>query len=160
MRILSIFAFLGLMTSSQVLAADGSSGCGAGWYVFKESTLVSSSLRSSTNVTFSSTFGMTSGTSNCSKHSIVENNKKAVHFAENNYPVLIQDLARGSGESLGGLAYVMGCNWQSYDAFATKIQTNFESVVPTNDSPADLVGNVHELIGSDAALSAACGVGA
>ena len=61
---------LAILFSINAMAKDGSSGCGPGWYLLKKNSILSSSLRVTTNGIFfpTTTLGMTIGTSNCSKH--------------------------------------------------------------------------------------------
>ncbi len=54
----------------------------------------------------SQTFAISSGTSNCEDPS---DGTVAKNYIENNNEILQKDLARGSGESLNGLAKVLGC---------------------------------------------------
>ena len=71
MRLTSLMIAASLCVgASQAMAMDGSSGCGPAWYVFKENTILSSSLRGTTNGTLWPvvTIGMTFGTSNCANH--------------------------------------------------------------------------------------------
>lgn len=97
--------------SSGAMAADGSSGCGPGWYLFKDNSLVSSALRATTNNFLFPvvTFGMTTGTSNCTKHQIVMKEKESLHFVTHNYPEVQVDIAKGEGEYLRSLATTIGC---------------------------------------------------
>ncbi len=124
MKKLVLLAFFALM-SSNLLAADGSSGCGAGWYVFKDNSLISSALRGTTNATFLSTIGMTFGTSNCSKHKIVQKEQEAVHFAEANYEVLMIEMGQGQGEFISALGGLVGCQGTEFGA---AMQANYERV--------------------------------
>ena len=111
MKLTKIVAFtFALFFISNTYAADGSSGCGAGWYILKKNSLISSLSRSFTNVMLSNTFGMTTGTSNCAKHSIVKNDFKAIHFTENSFEQLQTEMALGEGAYLLTLADLMGCS--------------------------------------------------
>ena len=107
-----------MISSSHTLAKDSSSGCGPAWYILKKNSLLSSFFRSMTNGMLSPivTLGMTLGTSNCAKHSIVEAESASLRYAENNLPILKQDIARGGGESLttflGTMGDVLFQNWQ------------------------------------------------
>lgn len=91
-------------------ASDKSSGCGLGWQVFKKNSLVSSSLRATTNAFALNTIAMTLGTSGCAKHSIVKNDKKSLHFLESNLPMVQMEMAMGNGEYINGLAQTFGCD--------------------------------------------------
>ena len=93
----NLFLALTLFGSCSLFAADGSSGCGPGWYLFKENSLVSSAFRATTNgILFPSvTFGMTFGTSNCTQHKLVLKEKESLHFVTENYFEVQADMARG-----------------------------------------------------------------
>ena len=93
-----IIGLLALISATSVMAADSSSGCGMGWQVAPNQSLISSSTRSIVNATFSNTIAMTLGTSGCAKHSIVKNDAKGIHFAEANLNQLAIEMARGNGE--------------------------------------------------------------
>lgn len=155
-------ALVGLMLCTSAWGADGSSGCGPAWYVFKENSLVSSSLRSITNSILwpSSTLGMTLGTSNCAKHKIVEQEKAGVHFATMAGQELLLEMAQGQGEHLTAFAHTLGCDAHAAAAVSEALQRNFEAVAPTSDvSPEALVGNALGVIHSDKRLSAQCSIG-
>jgi hypothetical protein len=109
-------------------AADSSSGCGLGWSVTQKQSLVSSSIRSTTNTYLPNTFSMTSGTSGCAKHSIVKNDQNAVVYASNNVHSLVADMAKGEGEFLDGFAVALGCSGQSRAAFGGFVQSNFAQI--------------------------------
>lgn len=131
MKKLVLLAFFTLI-SSNLFAGDGSSGCGAGWYVFKDNSLISSALRATTNATFLSTIGMTFGTSNCSKHSIVQKEREAIHFAEANYDTLMIEMGQGKGEFVAALGGLVGCEGAE---FGSAMQANYERVF--NESVKD-----------------------
>lgn len=97
--------------SPKVWAADGSSGCGVSWYIIKENSLLSSAGRFITNWVLwpISSLGMTFGTSNCAKHSLVEQNKKSLHFATKSLDVIRHDLAKGSGVHSSNFVATFGC---------------------------------------------------
>lgn len=121
-------------------AKDGSSGCGLGWQVSDKKSLLSSSIRATTNGIFlNQTFGMTFGTSDCEKHSIVKNDKVQLHFTEANLDNLSIEMAQGQGESLMGLAAVMGCKSANYSDFAEMTQSHYETIM--NDANARSVLN-------------------
>lgn len=141
MFFLRIFTVCCLLTVGfSAIAADSSSGCGAGWYVFKENSLVSSSLRASTNATFLNTFGMTSGTSNCAQHSIVKADMRGIHYTEANFHNLIIEMASGKGEFLDGLAEVVGCTDKGFNS---SVKSNFVNIYSSDDiSASDLFLNI------------------
>ena len=150
-----IIGLLALVATTSVFAADSSSGCGMGYEVAPNQSLVSSSTRSIVNATFSSSIAMTLGTSGCAKHSIVKNEAKGIHFVEANMNVLALEMARGNGEFVASFASVYGCNDAS--AFGSMVQSNYETVLPSsNTSGVELYNNVKSQIKNNAALSASC----
>jgi hypothetical protein len=122
--------FLYCSFSSASLAADGSSGCGPGWFVFKQNSLVSSSLRMTTNGILwpSVTVGMTLGTSNCAKHSIVQRSHRSLHFAAFNSDILAVEMAQAQGETLSAYAAAWGCSWTTQDRFNAVMQANYDHI--------------------------------
>ena len=68
-----------LLISSISYAADSSSGCGAGWYIFKKNSLVSSVLRTTTNVFALNTVGMTRNNIPDSSISLIKKAYKLVY---------------------------------------------------------------------------------
>lgn len=122
-------------------AADSSSGCGLGWQVLPQQSLVSSFTRSMINATFSNTIAMTLGTSGCARHSIVYNEKQGIHFVEANKEVLVAEMAQGNGEYLTAMAEVFGC--QDLSSFATMVKKNYQALVPVyNISGVELYQNI------------------
>ncbi len=150
--IITLFA---LLSASMAFAGDSSSGCGMGWQVAKDNSLVSSFTRGVINGTFSNTIAMTLGTSGCAKHSIVYNEMKGIHFVESNKNELAIDMAKGNGEYVTGLAQVFGC--QNTKAFGSMVQNKYESVLPSeNISGVELYNNVKNEIRKDSSLSQTC----
>ena len=143
------------LASSAAFSADSSSGCGMGYEIAPNQSLVSSSTRSLVNATFSNSIAMTLGTSGCAKHSIVNNEAKGIHFAEANMNVLAVEMARGNGEFLTSFAASLGC--QDVNAFGSMVQANYESVLPSaNTSGVELFNNVKAQIKNNASLSSTC----
>jgi hypothetical protein len=126
----SIVKFLiltGLLTmATSGMAADGSSGCGLGWMVLKENSLISSFTRSLINATFSSTFAMTSGTSGCTKHSIVEKSKMQEYFIATHLPQIQHEVAAGSPLYTQALAVVLGCSEAYAPTLRQDLRANYQ----------------------------------
>jgi hypothetical protein len=158
----SVFVAVALSAAAPVLAADGSSGCGPGWYVFKDNSLVSSSLRSTTNGFLfpSVTIGMTLGTSNCAKHKIVMKEKESLHMATMAYHDLMIQVASGRGEHLAAFAHTLGCDWRAQDEFNRVMQANYQTLFPgTSDDPSLVVGGAVEQIRANPVLASQCTAG-
>lgn len=150
---------IGLFSASSVFAADGSSGCGPGWYLFKNNSLVSSALRTTTNSVLGPTvtLGMTFGTSNCSKHSIVKNEMKSLHFATMSYFELQSDIAKGNGEHLAAFANTLGCEGSALSHASKMLQKNYNNIYPSNSiDPEKTLLEVYKVILSDPSLIKQC----
>jgi hypothetical protein len=155
--IVFISAVLAFGASHLAQAADQSSGCGLGWSIAPRQSLLSSSTRNPINITFSNTSGMTSGTSGCAKHSIVQNEVKAMHFAEANHGQLMIEMAQGQGEHLRGFAAVLGCSGS--DRFGTVTQGAYSRIFSSPaTTPAQVLDGVKSVIQSDPALAVQCGL--
>ena len=155
MRSLLILALLVL--SANVMAKDGSSGCGPGWYVLKENSLVSSSLRATTNgmLAPTTTIGMTLGTSNCSQHKIVLNEKKSLHFVTHNLPELKNEVAKGNGDYINAFNETLGCDKKAAQKLKIKLKGQYQDIFKTENAQ-DVLGNIYKTIFSDKDLAQAC----
>lgn len=154
-----IVVLIGLLFTGQVMAADGSSGCGPGWYVFKNNSLVSSSLRATTNGILMplQTLGMTFGTSNCSKHSIVKNEKRSLHLATMSYFELQADIAKGSGEHLAAFASTLGCSPSELGYVGLQFQKNYSTIYPDSQiNPERALSEAYKVIFRDKHLINRC----
>ncbi|MDQ3232644.1 MAG: DUF3015 domain-containing protein [Pseudobdellovibrionaceae bacterium] len=154
----AFFALFMLALSGTVRAADGSSGCGPGWYILKQNTMLSSIGRAITNSFLFpvSTIGMTFGTSNCAKHSLVEENQRSLHFATRSYDILRQDMARGAGRHLDAYLATFGCNVLARQNLAGQMQAAFEKELFLTIQPEALVETTAEMIHASAALASSC----
>ncbi|WP_141735466.1 DUF3015 family protein [Oligoflexus tunisiensis] len=154
----AFFALSILVASGSVQAADGSSGCGPGWYILKQNSMVSSIGRAITNgVLFPvSTLGMTLGTSNCAKHSLVEAHQRSLHFATRSYDILRQDMARGHGRHLDAYLATFGCDALGRNNLAGQMQAAFEKELYLTIQPDALVESTARMIQTSPALQSSC----
>ena len=140
-------------------ASDSSSGCGPGWFVAKDNSLLSSALRVTTNGALFPivTLGMTFGTSNCSKHSIVKNEVEDLKFATENYFEIAVDTAKGDGMFLQAYADLMGCSGTANKKFKNHMQKNFKNLFDGKSvRPANLVEETYKVILRDESLTKSC----
>ena len=159
------FFFLSLLvlfTASQARAVDGSSGCGPGWYVFKDTSLLSSALRATTNSFLFpiSTLGMTFGTSNCTQHKLVLKEKESLYFATMNHFELKRDLAKGQGEYVSAFASTMGCPASAQNRLNQNLRTRFTEIYPDGSvKPENVLLEVYKTILQDKELTQKCSLG-
>jgi len=153
-----LLVLLALGFSPAVLAADGSSGCGAGWYILKKNSLLSSSLRTTTNaLLFNATFGMTFGTSNCQKHDIVQLDKEDLYYAEANKEFLTIEMAEGRGEYVATFARTLGCDGAIVNEFGTYTRSRYEKIFSSPSLPAaEMLRNVKRELRANPELKARC----
>jgi hypothetical protein len=149
---------LSFIMGSFAWGADGSSGCGPGWYVVKENSLVSSSVRGTTNGILGPvvTFGMTSGTSNCAKHKLVKSEKRSLHFATMNHFELKGEIAKGDGPYLNAFAQTLSCPPDVSQRLNRKLKGNFKSLYEGKRDPRRTLMEVHKIISQDEKLKRAC----
>ncbi len=156
LRVISFFMCFGFL-GTFAFAEDKSNGCGLGWKVTDRKSLLSSTVRSYTNMIGSQSSGMTSGTSGCDKHSIVKNEKAPMHFAEANLNSLMIEMAQGQGDFVMALGSVMGCKAQALPHFTTTTKQNYEKIFTSQDvTPAQFLENVETTISNDPKLAQAC----
>ena len=140
-------------------AADGSSGCGAGWYILKDNTVLSSTLRATTNnLFFNNTFGMTFGTSNCQKHDLVKNEYQEIYYAESNKEILELELAQGDGQYARAYAQVLGCgSAEATTEFLKTTQQQYGTIFTAPEtSSQQMLDNTREVILQSAVLNGLC----
>lgn len=158
MKNLVITLFI-VFLGSTAFAKDGSSGCGPGWYVAKKNSLVSSSIRGTTNGFLGPTvtIGMTFGTSNCARHSIVRRDKEELKFATENYHELAADSAKGQGPFLQSYGEIMGCSAKSLQHFQDSMKENFKTLFfHKSSSPETLLEGTQQMILKDKKLAQGC----
>lgn len=155
LKILPLLAIAISFTAS-TFAGDSSSGCGLGWQVLPKQSLLSSSLRSTTHAILPNTFSMTTGSSGCTQHSIVKNEREQIYFVEANLDQLTVEMAQGDGDYLRGFAVVMGCQ-NAYGEFSGLVQKNYTKMFSGNASPDSVLSSVKAGIQSDSKLNHICG---
>ena len=152
-KLFIVLALLATTTLSQ--ADDASSGCGLGWTVFKDTTLVSSMLRTTTNTFASNSIAMTFGTSGCAQHNIVKNDMESLHYAEANFHNLMTEMAQGQGQYVEAFAQTLGCKGLEKE-FSSEIQKSYNSIYSAQSTPAQMLNSVKKEMSNNAALSLNC----
>ncbi|MFA6739993.1 MAG: DUF3015 family protein [Arcobacteraceae bacterium] len=123
-KIIVLIAALGLSIS---IYANDNTGCGLGSIIMRDqSTTALQVMAVSSNVTGSQTFGITTGTSNCSKPNNFVSNEKLIRFVSENMDELAMDISSGKGETLSTVAKLM--NVENTPEFFAKLQANFSTI--------------------------------
>jgi hypothetical protein len=134
-KLLVMVAALSLVVAGSAFAAGGNTGCGLGTLIFKDtqnqSTLVQVVAVTTNGTLGNQTFGISSGTSECTQPSKVVRNERLNEFVQANLDELARDISAGKGETLSTVAELMGVPAGDRDAFNSKLQANFHQIFPT-----------------------------
>lgn len=94
--LIALAASLLFLPVSVLAAGYGPAGCGLGSMVIGSKPGMEQVFAATTNGTSGSqTFGITSGTSNCGDHGLVNLSKEREVFAQENYTSLVKEMAQG-----------------------------------------------------------------
>ena len=116
----------------------GPAGCGLGSLIFEPNSGFTQVFAATTNGSFGTqTFGISSGTSNCTDTAGGSASAKA--FVETNRAALAKDIARGRGETIESLSRLGGC--ASAGSVGAALQKNFNRVFPSATMSDEEVGS-------------------
>ncbi|HZV81247.1 MAG TPA: DUF3015 family protein [Geobacteraceae bacterium] len=139
---------LSLVCASAACAASAraNTGCGLGtvlWGNKADGSIASQSLQATTNNIFGNqTFGITSGTLECSEPAKAVKNEHLNKFVQVNMDNLARDIAQGRGESLDTFAELLQVPVEKRPEFAAKLQSNFAKVFTSDQVVlADVIDN-------------------
>jgi hypothetical protein len=132
-------------------AKYGPAGCGLGSLVFKPDSGFTQIFAATTNgSTYTQTFGISSGTSNCDTGPGSSQSAKA--FVQTNRAALAKDIARGRGETISSLSALAGCS--DAHAVGVKLQHSFRTIFSSAQSTdVQVSDSVVNVLSSDASLS-------
>lgn len=149
-----------LLLASALIAASSSAfaakdaGCGLGSLLFQEKEgLPYNVMAATTNGVFGNqTFGMTSGTLGCGNSGSAQ--AAVDQYLDSNIDKIAFDMSRGQGETLQGLAAVMGVDSADQAHFFAVSKNNFDAIFPSADvSRADVVAQLRDVMSQDATLA-------
>lgn len=134
-----VTAGIGLaLSAGVVLADDNGPGCGLGKMIWGSSTnkIIQGSLAATTNATAGQTYSITTGTSGCTNHGIVQNDKQVEVFVAVNFENLKEDMVRGQGEYLQSLSNLMGVPAEKQPTFFAMAQEHYQDLFPSSEAGA------------------------
>jgi hypothetical protein len=116
-------------------------GCGLGSQIFKgqRGTIQQSAAVTTNGTSSNQTFGISFGTSGCTKDGVVDPPQQAAAYTSGNLDKLAGDAARGEGESLKSLAELMVIAEQDQQVFFQISQRNFSTIFSSENTTADEV---------------------
>lgn len=157
-RLLQMMCGIGLsMASSAALAAGyGAAGCGLGSVIFGPEPGLVQVLAATTNgSSYSQTFGITSGTSNCIPRSKAAAFNLQKDFLSQNFASISVEAAQGQGETLTAFAATLGCGATGTQAVAHAMQASHGEIF-RNPGVDRVLFSVHEVLRADAQANQAC----
>lgn len=144
-KLIVSLAAIAALSSVAFAGVNSQTGCGLGSMIIKDdSSAVLLALQATTNGTSGNqTFGITSGTSGCTKTKIVMN-ERAQEFVASNMDQLAKEIAMGQGESVDTLSELLAV--EDKEAFASALQTNYKNIYTSeNVQMADVLDNIATL---------------
>ena len=134
-KLLVMVAALSLIVAGSAFAAGGNTGCGLGTLIFKDaqnqSTLVQVVAVTTNGTLGNQTFGISSGTSECTQPAKIVRNERLNEFVQANLDDLARDISAGKGETLSTVAELLGVPSADRAAFNANLQANFQQIFPT-----------------------------
>ena len=159
MKKLQLLALMAFLLNTVNAFAVGDAGCGLGSLVFKDNKKLYQLLATTTNGTFGSqTFGITTGTSNCTASGFAKVDREQIFYVESNFQNLQVEMARGQGENLAAFAQVLGCKDMSVSEFGKMTREGYQRIFPTSKTTAvEVLDSVKKEIQSNKSLAEGCG---
>ncbi len=110
---------------------DGAGGCGWGSYLFNGNSGVGAHvLAVTTNGSFgNNTFGLSSGTNGCDANQAIKYKGGQIYMSAN-MTKLAEDMSRGQGETLAGLAETLGIADPDKPLFYSQVKNHFADIYP------------------------------
>jgi hypothetical protein len=117
--------------------ARNNTGCGLGSMLFQnnaDNSVVLQTFQATTNGIYGNqTFGITTGTSECSQPKNFVTNERVNEFMVANMDNLAKDIAQGRGPTLDAFAELMGVPADQRAEFAGKLQASFGKIYSSHD---------------------------
>jgi len=164
---LGLFAALAFTMGAEKAEAGkyGMAGCGLGSIIMApgqdadkalSDQRLKQVLAATSNMTGIQTFGITTGTSNCTTGGTARNDEKEqLMFAEANLKQLERDMAAGSGEYVNAMAALLGCTEKA--EFASYTQKQYETIFPAaGTTPEQLLVTVKATVAANPSLAHTC----
>lgn len=135
--------------------AYGTAGCGLGSIAFHAQPGFIQVVAATLNgIGGNQTFGISTGTSNCD---IPQSGQQAAVFIEVNREILAKDASRGQGETIDGLASILGC--EDSATLGQALQSNFDNVFKKENGSYEATRAIITTIKANPTLNSTCHIG-
>jgi hypothetical protein len=134
-------------------------GCGLGSLAFEGRSKTSQVLAATTNGTSGNqTFGITSGTSNCTYDGAVVSEKQRQAFTEVTLAQILRDSAIGRGEYVTALGQLYGCDQQGLTLFKSAMKSQFANICANGQctEATTFLNSVESTLGHNSTLATQC----
>ncbi len=155
----AVVVSVGLIAATVVPArAVHTSGCGLGSILIEKNHKVGQVVSATLNGSFGTqTFGISTGTSNCTTDGTLMGAKEQQAFAEANLENLERDMAQGGGEYLAAFSNLLGCDESLTPAIGSFAQANYAKTFPTESTTAsDAVSSFKVELASNVTFANGC----
>jgi len=104
------------------------------------------------------TFGISSGTSNCTAGGTVKEDREREAFVEAALPNVLDDASRGDGEYLNALGTLYGCDASALPDFGKAAQDNYETICQAEgcSNAAQFLTSLEASLSTNPSLATAC----
>jgi hypothetical protein len=157
LTVAGVSAFAKSSSSSNMSRPYGLAGCGLGSIVMgKDGSQLSAAT---TNGTGGQTFAISTGTSNCKDDPNAAMASNMDKFIIANRVAITSDIARGNGETIAGLAQIMGCQADA-EAIGSSLQRNYKAIFSSENQVVNrITDSILQTIYDDEQLSHNCHLG-
>ncbi len=147
--VLAIAVCCALALGGMAYAGQNNTGCGLGTMVWEgKDGLLSQVCAATTNGTFGNqTFGITSGTLNCTPAPSFVSMERLNNFVGDNMDNLAMDISKGNGEYLSTLAVLLDIPVEERTELYSLLQSNFSSIYTSEEvTHVDVLNNLEKLL--------------
>lgn len=142
----AVAAFAMAPTAETKAGSYGMAGCGLGSMVIKDNGILQIFAATTNGTSANQTFGITTGTSNCTPGGAAYREKQQEVFVSVNFESLEKEMAAGKGEKLDAFAAILGC--RSGASFGSMARDNYDSFFTAETTPSSLLAGVKSKIGA------------
>ncbi|MDH5718635.1 MAG: DUF3015 domain-containing protein [Spirochaetia bacterium] len=166
MKKIIMFSSMAVLATALVLApakteakSYGMGGCGVGAIVIGSQPGMIQLVASAINWYFGGlqTSAITSGTSHCTDDGVIKAELEQRVFMAHNIDSLKLEAAKGEGEKINSLAYLMGCSIESMNDFGTLAKEKYNDIFNGEEKESEWVlYRLKEAVAADNKLAGTC----